>query len=146
MIKNDYLIRMIEEMGAMLRKILAHEQAREYKAAHAEIDVAMKTLGLPRVLARSMPASDLMRIVRRPGAASDERCFMLSRLIGADAHIYRSEGSADIAHNLYTTELFILNALQKDAEGEKSEMIGKEIEAVRFSITETIHDHQDLGA
>ena len=146
MIKNDFLIRMIEEMGALLRKALAHEQAREYTAAHQEIDAAMKTLGLPRVLARTMSASDLMRIMQHSATASNDRCFLMARLIAADAHVYRSEGSPDIAHSLYTTALFILTALQKDAEDEKSALIQKEIESVRFSITEEIEEREHLGA
>jgi hypothetical protein len=142
--KNDYLIRAIEQMGAVLRKAMALEQAREYQAAHGEIDTAMKLLGVPRILTRSMPAAELMRMVRM-GGGSDERCLTLSRLIGADAHIYGSEGSPDVAHNLYTTELSVLTALQKDAQQDNREQIEKEIEAVRLAITENVRDDTDLG-
>ena len=144
MFKNDYLLRMIEEFGAMLRKALALEEDGEYEKAHGQIDAAMKRLGVSRLLTRSMPATELLRMVRM-GGTSDERCFMLSHLIGADAHIYRSKGLHDVAHNLYATELSVLTTIKGSTEDEKSEMIEKEIEAVRLLITENARDDANLS-
>lgn len=141
MFKNDYLIRMIEEMGDILRKVLALEDRQEYKECHDEINAAMKKLGISRLLTRTMPANELLRLVRRPGGVNDDRCVLLSRLIGADAHVYKSEGEKEVAHNLYTTSLSILTEISKDAEGEKLEQIQKDMDGLRLCITENIHDN-----
>jgi argininosuccinate lyase len=106
----------------------------------------MKKLGVPGILARTMPAEELIHIVRRPGSNGDDRCFMLSRLLAADAHVYNSEGKNDTSHNLYATSLGILKELEKDAEGEKLEQYQKEIDEIRFQITENARDdvHLDM--
>lgn len=145
MFQDDYIIRMIEQMGDILRKVFMLENKREFKASHEELDVAMKKLGLPRLLARTMPAVEITRLIRRPGGANDERCLMLARLISADAHVYKAEGKCDVAHNLYTTSLGILTELKKDAEGEKLEQIEKDMDVVRLSINENIHENGNLS-
>lgn len=145
MFEDDYIIRMIEQMGDILRKVFMLENKQEFKACHEELDVAMKKIGLPRLLARTMPAVEITRLIRRPGGADDDRCLLLARLIAADAHVYKTEGKCDVAHNLYATSLGILTELQKDAEGEKLERIEKDMDAVRLYISENIHDNGNLG-
>lgn len=145
MIKNDYIMRMIEQLGDILRKVLAHEEKNEFKAGHDEIDTAMNQLGISRLLVRTMPTSELLRLVRRPGSENVDRLILLSRLIGADAHVYKTEGQKDVAHNLYTTSLGILTEVSKDAEGEKLEQVQKDMDGLRLCITENIReDNGDL--
>lgn len=142
MFKNDYIMRMIEQMGDILRKVLALENREDFKAAHGEIDEAMKQLGVSELLAMTLPASELLRLVRRPGDADNDRCLLMSRLIGADAHIYKTEGQFDTAHDLYTTSLQILTEISTDAEGEKLEQINKDIDVLRLCIRENIGDNK----
>jgi hypothetical protein len=143
MIKNDYILRMIEQMGDVLRKVFALENKSDFKTAHNEIDTAMKQLGASELLAMSLPASELIRIVQRPGDSESDRCLLLSQLIGADAHIYRTEGQFNTAHDLYTTALEILMEISKDAEGEKLEQINKDIDGLRLCIRENIANNKE---
>lgn len=136
MFKDDYIIRMIEQFGDVLRKVLALEDKSDFKAAHDEIDAAMQKLGMSRLLARTMPAETLLGLVRRPGG-DDGRCIMLSRLISADAHVYETEGRHETAHDLYATSLFILTSLKKDAEGDRLDTINRDMDSLRFYIGES---------
>jgi hypothetical protein len=140
MIKNDYIIRMIEQLGDILRKVLTLEEKGEFKESHDEIDTAMKQLGVSRLLARTMPTDELVRFACRPGGDNVDRCVLLSRLIGADAHIYVTEGKRDVAHTLYVTSLGILTEIMDEAEDEKLEQIKKDIDGLRLCIGENIRE------
>jgi hypothetical protein len=143
MFKNDYLMRMIEQLGDILRKVLSLEEDHKFKACHDEIDAAMKQLGISRLLVRTMPTGEILHLVRRPGSMDDDRCVLLSRLISADAHVYLTEGKKDVAHNLYTTSLGILTELSKNSEGENLEQIKEDMDGVRLCISENLQDNND---
>ena len=134
---------MIEQMGDILRKVLSHEDKLEFKEGHDEIDAAMNQLGISRLLARTMPSGELLKLVRRPGEVNTDRCVLLSRLIGADAHVYKAEGQCDVAHDLYTTSLGILMKISEDAEGEKLEQIQKDIDGLRLCISENLSENNE---
>lgn len=138
MFQDDYILRMIEQMGDILRKVLSLEKEQKFKEGHEEINKAMRKLGISRLLARTMPANELIRLVRRPGEPNTDRCILLSRLIGADAHVYEAEGERGTAHSLYTTSLEILYETAQDEDGEKLENINKDIDAIKYHIGENI--------
>jgi hypothetical protein len=143
MIKDDYILRMIEQMGDFFRKVMALENKGEFKASHDEIDTAMKQLGISRLLTRTMPANELVRLVRRPGGSNEDRCMLLSRLVAADAHVYISEGQKGVGHDLYTTSLGVLKETLEDADDDKKDQIQKEMDGIRFYITENIRENND---
>lgn len=140
MIKNDYILRMIEQMGDILRRVLALAEKGEFQKSHDEIDNAMKELGVSRLLARTLPTDELVRLISRHGSDNVDRGLLLSRLIAADAEVYKSEGKRDVAHTLYVTALGILTEIMDGAEDEKLEKINKDMDGLRLAIAENIRE------
>lgn len=140
MIKNDYILRLIEQMGDVLRKVLSLENSLNFKEGHQEIDNQMQKLGISRLLAMSLPADEIMRLLGRRDETFEDRCMIFSRLIQADAHVYSIEGKQETAHNLYQTSLGILTELSEDKESEKLPEISNRIGEVQFAIRESIGD------
>lgn len=140
MIKNDYILRMIEEFGGILRKAFALADEGKYQKSHDEIDKAMKKLGVSRMLARTLPTDAIVRLISRPGTDNVDRGLMLSRLIAADAEVYKSEGKRDVAHTLYVTALGILAEIMDEAEGERLDKIKKDMDGLRYAIGENIRE------
>lgn len=140
MFKEDYIIRMIEQMGEFLRKVLKLEEDNKFEEAHDEISKAMKKLGVSPLLVRTMPPDGLMSFVTRPGGDNEDRCILLARLLSADAHIYKTEEKNSTAHELYKTALEFLTDVSEKVEGEKLERVQKDIEEIRYLMTENIRE------
>jgi hypothetical protein len=138
MIKNDYILRMIEQMGDVLRKVLNLENSQQFKQGHEEIDTAMKQLGVSHALTLTLPHNELMNLLNRPDGAYEDRCLILSRLVQADAHIYYTEGKRNTAHDLYQSSLGILTELAKDEDSEKLPDIKNRISEVQFLILDSM--------
>ena len=133
MFTEDYIIRMIEQMGEFFREVLKLELENKFEEAHEEIDKAMKKLGISPLLVRTLPPGELMRFVTRPGGENEDRCILLAKLLSADAHIYKTEGKNSTAHELYKTALEILNGVSGKVEGEKLKKVQKDIEELLIS-------------
>jgi hypothetical protein len=140
MIKDDYIIRMIEQFGEILRKILTYEDEGDYAKGHAEIDTALKKLGVSEMFCKTLPTDSLVEFVRRPGQNNAKRLLMLSRLVGTDAHIYNEQGDRHTAHDLFRTSLEILSHAKDDADNDDELEIDKDAESIRYYITENIRD------
>jgi hypothetical protein len=138
MIKNDYILRMIEQMGVVMRKILNLENNQQYKQAHNEIDNSMKQLGVSRALTLTLPHNELMNLLGRPDGSYEDRCMILSRLIQADAHVYYTEGEKSTAYDLYQSSLGILTQLAKDEDSEKLPDIKNRISEVQFLMRDSM--------
>ncbi len=134
MFKNDYILRMIEQMGEVLRKVLNLENSLKYKECHVEIDKSMKELGISRTLTLTLPYSQLMNLMGRPDGSYEDRCLILSRLIQADAHVYLSEEKKGTAHDLYQMSLGILSELSKDENTENLSLINDRIAELQYLI------------
>jgi hypothetical protein len=144
MFKDDYLIRIIEQLGDIMRKVLNLEENNNFNEAHNEIDKALKNLGLSGMLARTMPANELMRFAARAGEQNDNRYILLARLLSADAHIFKTEGRNSTAHELYKASLEILAEVSESADGEKLEQVQKNIDEVKYLITENSRDDDTM--
>lgn len=143
MFKDDYIMRAIEQFGEILRKVLTYVKTGDFKKGHAEIDTAFKNLGVSENLVKTLPVDSLVQFVRRPGEENSKRLLMLSRLIGTDAHIYTAEGDRITAHDLYKTSLEVLSFAKDDADDDEIDNIDKDIESIRYAITENIRNEPD---
>lgn len=137
MFKDDYIMRMIEEMGDIIRKILNFEEAGDFKPAHAEIDTALKRLGISENLVKTMPTDTLINFVKKPGQNNAKRLLMLSRLISVDAGIYKSEGDKFTANDFYVTSLEVLDRTKDEVDDDDDmQSVEKDIESIRYYIKE----------
>lgn len=144
MLKDDYIMRMIEQFGDILRKILTYTNEGDFKRGHNEVDAALKKIGVSRLLVQTMPTDELTRLVCRGTAEDVSKCLLLSKLIAADAQISQSEGNIETAHDLFTTSLNVLYHAHEDADEDEDKEISKDIESVKFSINENIKlDNRD---
>lgn len=144
MFEDDYIIRMIEQIGDILRKALKLESSMDYKKAHGEIEKAMMNLGISPLLARTMPAETLMNFVSRPGEKNEDRFILLARLMAGDAHIFKSEGEHEKAHELYKTSIEILTGISGKLDGEKLKEAKSNMESIRYMMTENIRDDKTM--
>lgn len=138
MLKDDYIMRMIEQFGDILRKIFTLMDEGNFKKSHDEIDAALKKIGVSRLLVRTMPTDELTRLVCRSRPDDVSKCLLLSRLISADAQVSQAEGNIETAHDLFTTSLEVLYYAHDEADEDEEGQIDKDIESVKFSINENI--------
>lgn len=137
MFKDDYILRMIEEMGDIIRKLLSYEEAGDFKPAHAEIDSALKKLGVSENLVRTMPTDTLINFVKKPGQNNAKRLLMLSRLISLDANVFKNEGDKFTANDFYVTSLEVLDQTKDEVDDDEDiKSVEQDIESIRFYISE----------
>lgn len=100
MLKNDYILRMIEQMAEMIAAIGRSRENGELLESHHKVDEALKLLGVSRTLLTAMPGDQLVWLLNRTGTVEPERCLMLARLMKEDALTYQKQGDPLEAKNL----------------------------------------------
>ncbi len=138
MIKNDYILRLIEQMGDFLRQLLAWETSGDFGKCHEEIDAKLQQLGVSRTLLRALPPEELTGLLGRRDESHARRCMLLARLAQADAQVYEAESRPKTALGMYQTALGVLKAVQDEAEPEEQADLRGQMREVEAAISQNI--------
>ncbi len=109
MIKNDYIMRMIEQLSAFLVQIAGFKAKKQYQEGRQIINEAIKELfGLHPQTLVTLDYKDLMMLISTGGRELDQaKNIMLSELLKENADLYDMEGNDTIGNNLYFKSLNI---------------------------------------
>ena len=84
MIRQDYIMRMIEQMVKVLAKILFNKEAGNYNAAINDIDAAFNSItGLDYNMINDLSANDIISILKmsKDDAAVSIKCIVIAKLL-----------------------------------------------------------------
>jgi len=84
MIRQDYIMRMIEQMVKVLAKILFNKEAGNYNAAVNNIDAAFNSItGLDYNMINDLSANDIISILKmsKDDAAVSIKCIVIAKLL-----------------------------------------------------------------
>jgi hypothetical protein len=84
MIRQDYIMRMIEQLVKVLAKILFNKESRNYNTAVNEIDAAFKSItGLDYNMINDLSASDIISVLKmsKDDAAVSIKCIVIAKLL-----------------------------------------------------------------
>lgn len=114
MIRQDYLLRLIEQFGQLWAQLVGQLRARAFPTAHSTLDLAYtQVLGISAEAAARLTSSELLARMQFgvPADAGRERCFMLSALLHAEAELAGSH-DADLAAQFHQKALDIVLTMQ----------------------------------
>ena len=135
MIRQDYIMRMIEQLVNVLSKIIFNKETKNYKEAIAEADKALLVItGLDYLFIKNLSSGDIIRLLE---FSSDKetlkvKCLIAGKLIKERTDL---ENSIDNDHEIYfeyikALDLLlegILNMKREDIEVDKYINDAKEI-------------------
>jgi len=90
MIRQDYLMRMIEQLVKVLAKILFNKEGGNYKEALNNIDVAFNNItGLNYNLLNKLSAKDIISLLKisKDDSTADIKCIVIAKLLNERAEI-----------------------------------------------------------
>jgi hypothetical protein len=100
--KNDYIMRLIEQLGVALAQIAFHKGRDEYDEAEELVSrTAQKLLGFDIGLLRQLSDEGIVRLLRRPDAADVSGYLAAAELCREQGEIDERRGSADAGYDAY---------------------------------------------
>ncbi len=100
MLTEDYIMRMINQMVAVLAKLIGLKDVGQYQSAQQVIDQSLEQLlGLKPELLKHMEDSSILNLLTSQGELGTERLYIL-------AELYRHEGDILIAQNMTQEAIF----------------------------------------
>lgn len=144
MFENDYILRLIEQMGDFYRKLLALRDEGKLEECHKEIDGQYRRLGVSRTLVRALPPAELTALLGRRDASFAQRCVLLARVAQADGRVCLAEGKTQTAGDLYRTAVGVLGEAADEAEPDEEKEILLRRQEVEYDIANLPESPQGL--
>lgn len=101
MIKRDFLLRLIERAGPMLKKVLSLRQADKKSEAYQALrEAARSLLGIDLSLLEGLDEQSLCGLIALDESQADGKIALAARLLEARAELLDAEGHAIAAAGL----------------------------------------------
>ena len=123
MIQQDYILRMIEQLGAFLRAIMRGEGSAE--KLEGELDeMAVECLGLPLVVLLALPKEEAYRLLEDSERLVSEKSYMMAEICRAKA-LVENEGA--LKESLQEKARFFYERAQGQIGGEVESRIARRL-------------------
>ena len=114
---QDYILRMLHQVGAMLAGIIAKRQRGDLAGAEAELqEQCLQRVGLPLVVVKHSPPQAVAELLAGGGALHHARGVFVAELLLQDAALAEARGnppdalgSYRVAYRLLTDALSVLS-------------------------------------
>ncbi|GAA3410320.1 DUF6483 family protein [Paenibacillus hodogayensis] len=118
MFRNDYVMRMIEQLSSAMGVILGLKRQLKPEEALQLLEETYKRLfGLNPNLIRALSERDLTDLLNRQGEATAEKMLVVARLMKEEAELYSTLDRVDESHRLNRKALHItLTAAQESSD------------------------------
>jgi hypothetical protein len=116
MLRKDYILRLIEQLGVVLERILALKQNGQAHEALKEIEQACeKYLGLDYRIVAAAHGEGLVTLMSVGGKFDPRRAVLLGELLKEEGELYEMEGITERSYWGYTRSLWLfLESLNRD--------------------------------
>jgi hypothetical protein len=106
MLRNDYLMRLIEQFTRAIALISGFKKARDYKKALSEIqDTVQQIFGVDAEFINTVPEEDLLILLKVDGKIDPDRAVMIAALQGIMGEIYEARNDPDSRYFAYLKSL-----------------------------------------
>jgi hypothetical protein len=115
MIRSDYIMRLIEQLGAVLRAFVSGTAVSGLQTEDTQgmiEDSCRRALGLSYATIRAMPPEHLVELLRAGGGTWMDRCFLAGILHEYDAETSRRCGDSARAREAAERALYLYSVLQ----------------------------------
>lgn len=100
--KNDYIIRMIEQLGLAWAEIVSFKRRGKYGEAEALISrTARKLLGFDTGLLRGLSDEGIIQLLKRPDASDVGPYLAAAQLLAEQGEIDELRGATDLGYDCY---------------------------------------------
>jgi hypothetical protein len=117
MIRSDYIMRLIEQLGAVLRAFVSGTAVSGLQTEDTQgmiEDSCRRALGLSYATIRAMPPEHLVELLRAGGGTWMDRCFLVGILFEYDAEASRRSGDVTRAREAAERALYLYSVLEAD--------------------------------
>ena len=124
MLTEDYVMRMINQMVAVLAKLIGLKDAGQYQSAQQVIDQSLEQLlGLKPELLKHMDDSSILNLLTSQGELGIERLYLLAELYRHEGDILKAQNRTQEAVSDYQRALhFYLQVAVKQEHQELSQL------------------------
>ncbi|HEX2099126.1 MAG TPA: hypothetical protein VHF69_00600 [Candidatus Synoicihabitans sp.] len=136
---QDYILRLLQQLGAIVATILGKRAAGDLDGAEAEIaEQCLRHTGLPLVVVKQSTPEALAQLLAMGGAMQTSRALILAELLRHDAQLAEARGNPVAAALSYQqADRLIADSLPS--------LAGEEAEAFRQKQAEIATKLRDLG-
>lgn len=109
MVKNDYVMRMIEQLSVVIGQIIGLKNEKKYEESQEILNTTLKRyLGLNLQSLDILSYRDLIRVISAGEKPDSEKCIILAELLKQESGIYAAQGNHINSFNLQLKSLNIL--------------------------------------
>ena len=115
MIRSDYILRLIEQLGAVLRAFVSGTAVSGIQTEDAQgmiEDSCRRALGLSYSTIQAMPPEHLVELLQAGGGTWMDRCFLAAILFEYDAETSRQSGDVARAREAAERALYLYSVLK----------------------------------
>jgi hypothetical protein len=117
MIRSDYILRLIEQLGAVLRAFVSGTSVSGLQTEDTQgtiEDSCRQALGLSYATIRAMPPEHMVELLCAGGGTWMDRCFLAGILHEYDAETSRQSGDMARARESSERALYLYSVLETD--------------------------------
>lgn len=136
MTQRDYILRIAEQVGRVLARVLYNKQQEDYQGAHEFIDEQFRQmLGMGSGFVHAAPVETLLAMLTSMGVLDVERCWLLATLLKADGEVFEAQENEDDSYYCYLKALnLFLAVLAGDNEQRKLDPVA-EVEGLLYKLS-----------
>lgn len=108
MLRRDYLLRLIEEMGRIVARIRELLLGGDVVAAATELEAAARLAGIELQAARALTVDSLLVLLRPTPDADPARVRIVAQILELDAERARAAGDDEEAERLFAKARLLL--------------------------------------
>jgi len=139
MLTEDYFMRMINQMLAVLTKIIGLKDAGQYQEAQQIINQSLEQLlGMPSDLLKQMDDSSVMNILTTQGELVSDRLYMVANLYELEGSILTDQNRISEAHLDYLRALTFYLEIALKGEIQYSSEQNDKIEHLQLKLSEQV--------
>ncbi len=137
MLTEDYFMRMINQMLAVLTKILYLKEAGQYQEAQQIINQSLEQLlGMPPNLLKGMDDSSVMKILTPQGELVTDRLYMVAKLYELEGDLLKDQNRLTEANLDYLRALTFYLEIALEGENYYSSELNDKIEDLQLKLSE----------
>jgi hypothetical protein len=137
MIRDDYIMRLIEQITAAMAKILLGKEFQHVEEVEENLQSAsMNWVGLDYKTLRRMPNDSILDILSPGGTLNAAKCYAVVQLFLTEARLHERRGRSAEAPSLYARSLDLMLTSYERLEARLKNEMDRSIEQAVSSLTQ----------
>ncbi len=136
MTQRDYILRIAEQVGRVLARVLYDREQEDYQGAHEFIEEQFRQmLGMGGGFVHSAPEETLLAMLTSMGVIDTEKCWLLATLLKADGEVYEAQEDENNSYYSYLKAInLFLAVLTSDGELHRLDPV-PEVEGLLYKLS-----------